>query len=201
MEEESRSSFSRGRSNSFRDKVRESIREQNSEKDTPRFTPSKSPRSRFIPNNRDASTPAPRTAPSTTNKSSGSPKIVFKKFNRFDRPDRRALLRSKLFGNRPRLPFGKKPKLDDDSNKKAAAEGNPPLLKNKNFPIDNEAASSAFVLSALNDDDTLQVWFLSSFTVHRSGQIAVSGPRQRGQSSLPVPDNIVSFHCPSCEHS
>ena len=177
MEEESRSSFSRGRTNSFKDKVRDSIREQNSEKDTPRFTPSKSSsRNRFTPSaNRDfqpdVNTAAPKTqAPSTTKKSksssTGSPKIVFKKFNRFDRPDRRALLRSKLFGNRPRnRPFGKKPKLDEEesneisSKEKADAdEGNPPLTKKTNFPIDNEAAPSALVLvNALNDDDTLQV--------------------------------------------
>ena len=173
MEEESRSSFSRGRTNSFKDKVRDSIREQNSEKDTPRFTPSKSSsRNRFTPStNRDVNTAAPKTqAPSTTKKSksssTGSPKIVFKKFNRFDRPDRRALLRSKLFGNRPRnRPFGKKPKLDDEesneivSKEKADAdEGNPPLTKKTNFPIDNEAAPSALVLvNALNDEDTLQV--------------------------------------------
>ena len=90
---------------------------------------------------------------------------MFKKFNRFDRPDRRALLRSKLFGNRPRhLPFGKKPKLDEESNEIGAKEkmdnanaGTPPLVKNPNFPIDNEAAPSALVLSAINDEDTLQV--------------------------------------------
>ena len=176
LEEESRSSFSRGRSNSFRDKVRDSIREQNSEKDTPRFTPSKSSRNRFTPtSNRDfqtdVNTPAPKASPSTTKKSksssTGSPKIVFKKFNRFDRPDRRALLRSKLFGNRPRnRPFGKKPKLDEETNEigtkekvKAGDEGIPPLVKNTNFPIDNEAAPSALVISALNDEDTLQVQF------------------------------------------
>lgn len=168
LEEESRSSFSRGRSNSFRDKVRDSIREQ--KEDTPRFTPSsKISRNRFTPttSNRDfdLNTPAPKASPSTTkkSKSSGSPKIVFKKFNRFDRPDRRALLRSKLFGNRPRhLPFGKKPKLGEDPNEIGAKEkadkaDNPPLVKNPNFPIDNEAAPSALVLSAINDEDTLQV--------------------------------------------
>ena len=166
VEEESRSSFSRGRSNSFRDKVRDSIREQNTETDTPRFTPSQSSRNRFTPTNRDfqpdVNTPAPKKSKSS---STGSPKIVFKKFNRFDRPDRRALLRSKLFGNRPRhLPFGKKPKLDEESNEIGAKEkadnadeGIPPLVKNTNFPIDNEAAPSALVLSALNDEDTLQV--------------------------------------------
>ena len=75
-------------------------------------------------------------------------------------------MRSKLFGNRPRnRPFGKKPKLDNEesneigSKEKADAdEGNPPLTKKANFPIDNEAAPSALVLvNALNDEDTLQV--------------------------------------------
>ena len=76
-------------------------------------------------------------------------------------------MRSKLFGNRPRnRPFGKKPKLDEETNEigtkekvKAGEEGIPPLVKNTNFPIDNEAAPSALVISALNDEDTLQVQF------------------------------------------
>ena len=73
-------------------------------------------------------------------------------------------MRSKLFGNRPRnRPFGKKPKLDNEESneigsKETGDEGNPPLTKKTNFPIDNEAAPSALVLvNALNDEDTLQV--------------------------------------------
>ena len=86
---------------------------------------------------------------------------MFKKFNRFDRPDRRALLRSKLFGNRPRpRPFGKKPNLDqEETNKIEDKENNEEEKSSKkpNFPIDNVASPSALVLSAINDEDTLQV--------------------------------------------
>ena len=163
FEEETRS-FGRGRS--FKDRIRETIREQNSEKDSPSFSPSKSPRNRFTPSSRDfqteSKTPAPKASPSPSRKSkSSSPKIVFKKFNRFDRPDRRALLRSKLFGNRPRpRPFGKKPNLDEEeTNSIEDKENNEEEKSSKkpNFPIDNDTSPSALVLSAINDEDTLQV--------------------------------------------
>ena len=159
FEEETRS-FGRGRS--FKDRIRETIREQNSEKDSPSFSPSKSPRNRFTPSSREPKTPAPEASPSPSRKSkSSSPKIVFKKFNRFDRPDRRALLRSKLFGNRPRpRPFGKKPNLDEEETNSIEDKDNNEKEKSSkkpNFPIDNETSPSALVLSAINDEDTLQV--------------------------------------------
>ena len=160
FEEETRS-FGRGRS--FKDRIRETIREQNSEKDSLSFSPSKSPRNRFTPSSREPKTPAPKASPSPSKKSkSSSPKIVFKKFNRFDRPDRRALLRSKLFGNRPRpRPFGKKPNLDEEDTNSIEDKDNnneeEKSSKKPKFPIDNETSSSALVLSDINDEDTLQV--------------------------------------------
>ena len=81
--------------------------------------------------------------PSTTKKpkkqdSKNKPKIEFKKFNRFKRPDlRKTLFRSKLFDKRPGLKaLGGEKK-----------EENP----------DNESSPSALVISTIDDEDILQV--------------------------------------------
>ena len=66
-----------------------------------------------------------------------------------------------MFGNRPRpRPFGKKPNLDDEETNSIEDKDNNVEEKSSqkpNFPIDNETSPSALVLSAINDEDTLQV--------------------------------------------
>ena len=66
-----------------------------------------------------------------------------------------------MFGNRPRpRPFGKKPNLDEEETNSIEDKDNNEEEKSSkklNFPIDNDASPSALVLSAINDEDTLQV--------------------------------------------
>lgn len=153
-EESSRSSFGRSHSNSFRNKIRDSIREQVSDKDSPRLSPTKSSRSRFTPGATLDPTPVSTFVQqfSTATFKSGTtdkPKIVFKKFNRFDRPDRRALLRSKLFGNRPsRKPF--RPK--SSSTETPSEVKNDQAPEESSFPDDITSSPSALVIRTSNED-------------------------------------------------
>ena len=154
-----RPSSSRNRGSSFRSKIRDSIREQTSGvKETSRsFSVSKASRNRFTPRDfqEEETTSKPEFIESSSKlEDNGKPKIVFKKFNRFDRPDRRALLRSKLFGNRNSLRrpiFSSKPKPKKEVEEKEKKIGDNTLVE------DTESSPSALVINMVNDKDTLQV--------------------------------------------
>ena len=145
------SSFSRSRTSQAKNNIRDSIREQtsgrrSSSKFTPRKKSSYGSRDRFSSKDNSESAPVESQSniqPSTTKKpkkqdSKNKPKIEFKKFNRFKRPDlRKTLFRSKLFDKRPGLKaLGGEKK-----------EENP----------DNESSPSALVISTIDDEDILQV--------------------------------------------
>jgi hypothetical protein len=152
----SRPGFTRSRTSQSKNKVRESIREQTSGRVASKFTPSKKSsfgsRERF--SSRDSSNNSPPDEqdnewrderPSTTKKpwkkpeDSVKPKIEFKKFNRFDRPNlRKTLFRSKLFSNRPGL---------------KALGGN----KDDEEVPDHESSPSALVIETIDDEEILQV--------------------------------------------
>jgi len=74
-----------------------------------------------------------------------SPKIEFKKFNRFDRPNLRKNLLNKFFSKRP----NNKPEV---SNKDEEINEEGDLA----FPDDHESSPSAFVVSIVDDEDILQ---------------------------------------------
>ena len=144
-------SFSRSRTSQAKNNIRDSIREQtsgrrSSSKFTPRKKSSYGSRDRF--SSKDTSESAPvesqsNIQPSTTKKpkkqdSKNKPKIEFKKFNRFKRPDlRKTLFRSKLFDKRPGLKALGGEKEEDEK--------------------DNESSPSALVISTIDDEDILQV--------------------------------------------
>jgi len=143
-------SFSRSRTSQAKNNIRDSIREQtsgrrSSSKFTPRKKSSYGSRDRF--SSKDTSESAPvesqsNIQPSTTKKpkkqdSKNKPKIEFKKFNRFKRPDlRKTLFRSKLFDKRPGLKALGGEKKEDEK--------------------DNESSPSALVISTIDDEDILQ---------------------------------------------
>ena len=144
------SSFSRSRTSQAKNNIRDSIREQTSGRRSSKFTPRKKSsygsRDRF--SSKDTSESAPvesqsNIQPSTTKKpkkqdSKNKPKIEFKKFNRFKRPDlRKTLFRSKLFDKRPGLKALGGDKKEDEK--------------------DNESSPSALVISTIDDEDILQV--------------------------------------------
>ena len=144
-------SFSRSRTSQAKNNIRDSIREQTSGRRSSKFTPRKKSsygsRDRFSSKDTSESAPAESQSniqPSTTKKpkkqdSKNKPKIEFKKFNRFKRPDlRKTLFRSKLFDKRPGLKA-----LGGD--KKEENEG------------DNESSPSALVISTIDDEEILQV--------------------------------------------
>ena len=147
------SSFSRGRTSQAKNNIRDSIREQTSGRRSSKFTPRKKSsygsRDRF--SSKDTSESAPvesqsSVQPSTTKKpkkqdSKNKPKIEFKKFNRFKRPDlRKTLFRSKLFDKRPGLKALGGEKKEENPDEK-----------------DNESSPSALVISTIDDEDILQV--------------------------------------------
>ena len=154
-----RPSSSKNRGSSFRSKIRDSIREQTSGvKETSRsFSVSKPSRNRFTPRDfhEDKTTSKPVVTEILSNfEDNSKPKIVFKKFNRFDRPDRRALLRSKLFGNRNSLRrpiFSSKPEPKKEVEEEKEEKGD------NTFVEDTKSSPSALVISVVNEKDTLQV--------------------------------------------
>lgn len=88
--------------------------------------------------------PSPTKKKSFTQKSN-TPKIEFKKFDRFKRPNLRKNLLNKFFSNRPGL---KNRKEEVDENKERENE--------VDFPDDHDSSPSALVPSILDDEDILQ---------------------------------------------
>jgi len=145
-------------------KVRESIGSHSSDssESTSRFKPSRPSLSR----NRFSSRITQRThsaSPSTTasvnptptkkksfssETKSNFPKIEFKKFNRFDRPNLRKNLLNKFFSKRP----------NNKANNNAATEDGEEEQEEGDlaFPGDHESSPSAFVPSIVDDEDILQ---------------------------------------------
>ena len=148
-----RTSLSRTRSPA-KTNIRDTIREQSSSvRGTSKFTPKKSSsRDRYSSRDSVPSEPQPSIHQETTNKPktvdlSKKPKIAFKKFDKYSRPNiKKTLFRSKLFDKRPGLKHlgGNDDKQDD---------------KDQEFPDDHESSPSALVISMLDDGDILQVSF------------------------------------------
>ena len=160
-EEETSRSGSGRRFSSSKNKIREKLQEQLAEKDAPKPITSKPSRNRFTPKQDSFTSTKPSSATSKSfSTKSDKPSIVFKKFNRFDRPDRRALLRSKLFGSRPNF---KRPGQKEDVKEKEEANkegGNEEEKKVDQTELikDNAALPSALVISTIDDADILQVF-------------------------------------------
>lgn len=80
---------------------------------------------------------------------SNAPKIEFKKFDRFDRPNLRKNLLNKFFSKRPR-PNNKPTSVNESIDEVNEEEGD------LAFPDDHESSPSAFVTSIIDDEDILQ---------------------------------------------
>lgn len=80
---------------------------------------------------------------------SNAPKIEFKKFDRFDRPNLRKNLLNKFFSKRPR-PNSKPTSVNESIDEVNEEEGD------LAFPDDHESSPSAFVTSIIDDEDILQ---------------------------------------------
>jgi len=144
-------------------KIRESISSnRDSDSSSSRFKPSRPSlsRNRFSsritqrtqnvsPSSTALVNPTPSKKKSfSTQTNSNTPKIEFKKFDRFNRPNLRKNLLNKFFSKRP----NNKPKSFDDETNDAENEEEDDLA----FPGDHESSPSAFVPSIVDDEDILQ---------------------------------------------
>ena len=146
----SRPSFSRTRTTQAKHKIRESIREQTSGGTSSKFTPAKkssfgsrerhtSRGSHESPSKSETIEESPTEKPQKS-QNPNTPKIMFKKFDRFSRPNiKKTLYRNKLFDRRPGLQILK-------GNEKKEVE----------FPDDHDSSPSALVIETINDEDILQ---------------------------------------------
>ena len=159
-----------------RNKISESSTDSTESRPT-RFKPRRpsfSTRNRFKSRNDEriqpaVSTPATTVKPTQTKNtasaptksvadSSVKPKIVFKKFNRFERPDLRKSLRNKFFAKRPDLkrPEVKKPEPEEKSTKEIEEIEKQSEADDLAIPGDNDSAQSALVPSIIDDENILQ---------------------------------------------
>ena len=144
----------RSRGTQAKNNIKDSIKEQTSgRRSSSKFTPSRKSsygsRDRYSKNDptdspsvEEQSVIQPLTTRRPKTNSKNKPKIEFKKFNRFQRPDlRKTLFRSKLFEKRAGLK-----KLGEEKKKEEELEFS-----------DHESAPSALVISTLDDENILQV--------------------------------------------